>query len=364
MDLEVARAELQTTRRHEGSARPLSDDEVRIQVGSFALTANNITYAVFGDALKYWEFFPAGSPSEAGAGDVAWGRIPVWGFGDVTETTSDSVVVGERLYGYFPMSSELIVRPGRNDERGFTDLAPHRASMAGAYNRYLRVAADPIYRSDREDHQMLLWPLFFTSFVVEDFLVDNDMFGAQQLVISSASSKTAIGTAFQAHSRGDCRVVGLTSGRNAAFVEGLGLYDQVITYDQLEQVAQSDTAYVDIAGDRTLLHALHARLADVLRYSMTVGGTHWDQPSADHGELPGPQPVFFFAPTQIAKRNKDWGPAELDARVGDAWARYSDWADRWVEFVHVSGYDEVVKVYLELLDGQADPRTGIVCSLP
>jgi hypothetical protein len=358
MDLEVDRSELHSTRRHEGPPRPLSEHEARVEIGSFALTANNISYAVFGDALKYWDFFPAG------AGDGSWGRIPVWGFGDVTETTSGAVAVGERLYGYFPMSSELVVSPGRNDERGFTDLAPHRAAMAGAYNRYVRVAADPIYRADREAHQMLLWPLFFTSFVVDDFLVDNDMFGATQVVISSASSKTAIGTAYQAHARGQARVVGLTSARNIGFVEELAVYDQVVAYDQLDQVERVDSAYVDIAGDRTVLHAVHDRLADVLRYSMTVGGTHWDQPLADHGELAGPPPVFFFAPTQIAKRSKDWGSAELDARVGTAWARFSDWADSWVEFIHVSGYDDVVKAYLELLDGQSDPRTGIVCSLP
>ncbi len=233
MDLEVDRRELHTVRRVDRDPGELAEGATRLRVDGFALTSNNITYGVFGDALRYWEFFPP-SPDDRG---IEWGRIPVWGFGEVVESRSGDAIVGERFYGYFPMSSQLDVVPGRSDERGFTDMAEHRAPMAGAYNRYLRVAADPIYRADREDHQMLLWPLFFTSFVVEDFLVDNGLFGADQIVISSASSKTAIGTAFLAHSRGHAEVVGLTSARNRDFVEGLGCYHAVLSYDEIDSLA-------------------------------------------------------------------------------------------------------------------------------
>ena len=51
---------------------------------AFALTTNNITYAVFGAAMQYWDFFPTADP------DV-WGCVPVWGFAEVVETTSDGV---------------------------------------------------------------------------------------------------------------------------------------------------------------------------------------------------------------------------------------------------------------------------------
>ena len=45
---------------------------MRLAIVSFALTANNITYAAFGDAMNYWQFFPV--PGDDGA---AWGCIPV-----------------------------------------------------------------------------------------------------------------------------------------------------------------------------------------------------------------------------------------------------------------------------------------------
>jgi hypothetical protein len=70
--------------------------EALLAVESFALTANNLTYALMGDSAHYWDFFPA---------DAGWGRIPVWGFGRVVSPTTSGLSPGERLYGYFPMST-------------------------------------------------------------------------------------------------------------------------------------------------------------------------------------------------------------------------------------------------------------------
>lgn len=355
MIIEVERKELSEVQVHDRPSPALADDRARIRVDRFALTSNNITYAVFGEAMQYWNFFPAEDPG-------TFGVVPVWGFGEVVESTSDACTVGERFYGYFPMASELIVEPGRSDAHGFFDIASHRAPMAGTYNRYVRCATDPVYRSDREVQQMLLYPLFFTSFLIDDLLADNRDFEANQLIVSSASSKTAIGVAYLAHRR-DARVVGLTSARNHAFVDGLGVYDQVLDYEHVARVDAEPGAYVDIAGDRDVLHAVHTGSGDLLRYSMTVGATHWDHEPEVHADLPGPAPAFFFAPAQITKRNEDWGPEELARRMAAAWTDYSTWTDGWLEPRSASGATEVVSAYRELLHGSADPRTGFVCSL-
>ena len=243
----------------------------------------------------------------------------MWGFGEVVESRSSNTEVGERLYGYYPMSSELVINPGRADGRGLADVAPHRADMASAYSRYVRCGTDPLYRADREDHQMLLYPLFFTSFLIDDFLLDNGGFGADQIVVSSASSKTAIGVAYLARQRG-ARVVGLTSVANRAFTESLDVYDEVHAYDDVENLAVSPSVYVDIAGNRDVLYAVHRHLRGVLGHSMTVGGTHWNhQADLPTAEVPAPAPVVFFAPAQISKRTMEWGTDELDRRLGAAW---------------------------------------------
>src|SRR4249920_1934332 len=72
-----------------------ADGEALLRVDTFALTANNVTYAVLGDFLQYWKFFPG---SEEG-----WGRVPVWGFADVVASRAEGVEEGARLWGYLPM---------------------------------------------------------------------------------------------------------------------------------------------------------------------------------------------------------------------------------------------------------------------
>ena len=358
MNLEVARKELSRVRVDRSEAPALGVGQVRLRIEGFALSTNNITYAVYGDVLRYWEFFPPtpGSRDE-------WGRIPVWGFAEVVETRSPDTESGERLFGYYPMSSELVIDAGRADERGVSDVAPHRAEMAGAYSRYVRCATDPVYRADREDHQMLLYPLFFTAFVIDDFLVDNESFRSGQIVVSSASSKTAIGVAHLARRRG-ARVVGLTSPGNRAFVEDIDVFDEVHTYDDIEQVDVTPSVYIDITGDRDVLYAVHRRLDGVLGHSMTGGGTHWAHHAAVAAvDVPPPAPVFFFAPSQIAKRTREWGRGELDRRMGSACDHFDVWVDGWIDFRHAQGPDGVTDVYHQLLAGHPDPRAGYICSL-
>jgi hypothetical protein len=210
---------------------------------------------------------------------------------------------------------------------------------------------------------MVLWPLFFTSFLIDDFLNDNAFFSAEAVVVSSASSKTAIGTAFLLHHRPAIEVIGLTSARNVAFVEGLGVYDRVVPYDDINELGKERTAFVDIAGNADVRAAVHHAYGERLAHSMLVGATHWDLPRAPAAELPGPAPSFFFAPDQIGKRTKEWGRAGLDDRATDAWRHFAEFSDGWIQIRHGSGPDAVQSAYLELVEGRSDPAVGYVLSL-
>jgi Protein of unknown function (DUF2855) len=356
MDFEVNRADIHEFRVVDEDTPELAPGHALLRVDRFALTTNNITYAVMGDALKYWDFFPSADP------DV-WGRIPVWGFADVVDSANDDVASGARVYGYLPASTHLVVTPGRVDPRGFVDTAPHRASLPGAYNGYRRVDTDTSEDPAYEDHRLVLWPLFFTSFLIDDFLDDNVFFSAEAVVVSSASSKTAIGTAFLLHHRPAIEVIGLTSARNVAFVEGLGVYDRVVPYDDIDELGKERPAFVDIAGNADVRAAVHHAYGDRLAHSMLVGATHWDLPGAPAAELPGPVPSFFFAPDQIGKRTKEWGRAGLDDRATDAWRHFAEFSDGWIQIRHGSGPDAVQSAYLELVEGRSDPAVGYVLSL-
>jgi hypothetical protein len=343
-DFLVARTDLRQAKVAPAAPHDLAEGEARLAIERFALTANNITYAVFGDAMRYWDFFPA---------PEGWGRVPVWGHATVEASNHPELAVGQRFYGYYPMSTHLTVTP-RRTRTGFADAAPHRADLPPVYNQYRAAAPSPL-----DDHQALLQPLFITGFLIEDFLDENDLFGARSVVLTSASSKTAISLAFQLKQRGKARVVGLTSARNAAFVAGLGFYDQVVTYDAVTDAPiEAPAVLVDFAGDAPLRRAVHERFGEALAYSCVVGGTHWEAGPSGGDRLPGPKPIFFFAPDRIRKRAADWGPGGLDERHDAAWAPFVADATRWMTVRHGVGPAAVAEVYQAVLEGRAGPEAG------
>ncbi len=370
IDFLVRKAQLGTTRLRTHPQSPLADGQVRVRIDQFALTSNNITYAAMGDAMQYWRFFPVPT-DEADSAD--WGRIPVWGFGTVQASSCSDIAVGERLYGYFPMANQVDLTPGRVTAGSFMDSAPHRAGLHSVYNQYMRCAVDPFYTADTEDLQALLRPLFITSWLIDDFLADNDFFGATAdptqpglMLLSSASSKTAYGTAFQLAQRGGIEVVGLTSPGNVAFCESLGCYHRVLTYDQLGQIAADAPAiFVDFAGNAAFRKALHTHCKN-LKFSSSIGATH----VADMGggkDLPGPKATLFFAPAQIKKRSAEWGAQALGQRLVQSWlaftAAVSHPGQAWLQVQQHSGPDAVLAAYHQVLEGKGDPRVGHILSL-
>ncbi len=269
--------------------------------------------------------------------------------------------MGERLYGYWPMSTHVVLDAGRVTAGGFVDEAPHRADLPPIYNQYTRSSADPVHTREREPRVALFRPLFTTSFLLDDFLAEEADFGARQVVLSSASSKTALGLAFLRRARGGVEMIGLTSPRNADFVRGTGYYDRVVDYGAVADLPDAPTVFVDFAGDGTVLESVHRHFGDRLRFSSQVGVTHWEQMSAPAG-LPGPAPVFFFAPDRGQKRIQEWGPAEFQRRVGEATARFLD-STRWLRVVEGRGPTAVERVYRAMVDGAIDPAEGHILTL-
>ncbi len=91
--------------------------------------------------------------------------------------------------------------------------------------------------------------------------------------------------------------------------------------------------------------------------------THWTQMAHGTGNLEGPSPVLFFAPDRIKKRGADWGTAQLDQNVAEAWAPFAQWASGWLRVDRISSEDDIQRAYLELLDGKVDPTAGTIADL-
>ncbi len=354
-DFLVKRDDLRECRVAEGDAPEIDSGQALLRVATFGLTANNVTYAVMGEAMSYWDFFPAAD---------GWGRLPMWGFAEVERSNAENVEPGTRLYGYLPSSSHLVVTPTAAGEGGFVDGSPHRSALPSAYHGYLATAADSFYRADTEAMQMLLRPLFFTSFLIDDQIADEGLSAHGPIVVSSASSKTAIAAAFLLAQRQEVELVGLTSPRNAQFVEGLGIYDRTVAYDAIESLDRAPATFVDIAGDGAVRRAVHEHYGDQLVYSMAVGVTHWEDLQAGAGELPGPPPTLFFAPDRVTKRSEDWGRTEMEDRVAGAWHPFCEWVGSWLEPIPGEGFEAVRDAYLDVLEARVEPARAHVLTLP
>ncbi|MEV4511021.1 DUF2855 family protein [Dactylosporangium sp. NPDC049525] len=347
----VARADLAQTTIVEGPVPDLADGAALLRVDRVGMTANNVTYAVLGEAMRYWEFFP---PSPRGL-TVDLGLVPLWGFAEVAASTVPGVEAGQRVYGYLPPASHLMVRPVRVDDTGFRDGAPHRAELPSPYNAYRLTTGDAAYRADQEDLLILFRPLFFTSFMLADQFLDHDCYGAAQLLLSSASSKTAYAAAFELRGRGP-RVIGLTSPGNVAFTESLGCYDQVLPYDAITTLDPVPTAYLDLSGAPGTRAAVREHLGDRLVRDVAVGLTSQVPNAGAAGEV-------FFAPTQMRKRTADWGRDGLDRRFSAAWHRFAEAVTAWVDVEPGHGPEGLCDAWLDVLAGRTAPRVGRVVQL-
>ena len=368
LQFQVRKDQLASTRLVEATDLPLAEGQLRVHIAQFAFTSNNISYAAFGDAMNYWQFFPVAPDADA----TAWGCIPVWGFADVVQSLHAGVAVGERLYGYWPMASHALLQPVKLSQASFSDGAPHRAALHPVYNQYQRCSADAFYTASSEPQQALLRPLYLTAWLIDDFLTDNQFFGSSGdgqrgvMLLSSASSKTAYATAALLARRPEVEVVGLTSAANLAFCQSLGCYSRVLRYEQLDNLpAETPCVYVDFAGNGALRQAVHTRFGR-LAYSCSIGGTHVTQ-LAGARDLPGPKATLFFAPAQVKKRSADWGPAGLNQRLLTSWRDFlaainaSD--PPWLAVHEHQGAEAVAAAYALVLGGQGDARQGHMLSL-
>ena len=340
--------------------------ETLLKIDHFGFTANNVTYAVAGDTLKYWNFFPASGNESS---DTEMGIIPVWGFADVVESNADELPVGDRLFGYFPPAEYLIIEPDNVKSHSVVDNSEHRRELPPLYNRYQRVLSDPSYNPKLDAARMLLGPLQLTSYCLWDAMQDNDWYGAKQVIVASASSKTSLGLAIALSDDDNApKSIGLTSANNKAFVESLGYYDQVIAYEDVEVElgdAATPTVIVDMSGNLGLIATLHGYFGDAMQKTLKVGLTHWDELNNSDAKqnINNERSEFFFAPGHVQKRYKDWGPGEFDKRSRGFMQKAATETMAWMDINLLDGLTELEGIYDDVCNGKVSPKTGIVVKL-
>jgi hypothetical protein len=368
--LEIRRASIGDAEVHTVPAEELLDGQIRLRVDRFAVTANNVSYAGAGDMLGYWDFFPSSDPT-------TWGRVPAVGYAEIVESRHAELPVGGRYHGWFPMA-ETVTFTATATRDGFRDDGAHRQAHAPIYRSYTRTDLDPFDdpAPDGEDRHALLRVLLLTGFLADEFFADSGgatadgaapYFGAEQVIVLSASSKTAIGFSQRAANRDGLAVVGLTSAANAEFVRSLGCYDSVVTYDAIDDaetgLSLADSVVIDMAGNPDVLAAVHHRLGDRIRHSMMIGKSHHDAvPTTAAGVLPGPAPQFFFAPTELDRLVQGWGAAEYRRRTIEATHEFVDASRAWMTIDQRRGPDGPASAWSSIYGGEVTPDVGVIAS--
>ena len=358
--LQTLKTNLNQTRIVSRNSDEINEDEILLKIERFSFTANNVTYGVAGDTIGYWQFFPA---SENLNGE--WGCIPMWGFAKVVISNNKEIEEGERVFGYFPPAKELAINPIKISSQAFMDGKEHRKELPPVYNNYVRLNGEENYDASMDNIRALLFPLHITAFCLCDALEEKSYEGASQIIIVSASSKTAIGLAQGLADTKDApKVVGLTSKNNAKFVESLGCYDEVISYDDLENVSNDLSVMVDMSGNQSILSTVQESLGDKMLKCITVGMTHWDKAGTAEEALVQAElqerTEFFFAPTHIQKRNNDWGKEGYNERTSIFMNARATQSLEWMQIKEVSGLDNFTQTYKEIVSGNINPNEGII----
>ena len=346
----VDKTDLTQTRVVSKPLPPLGAGEVLVKVDRVAMTANNITYAAIAHLIPYWEFFPW---------DEGWGRLPVWGFGDVVESRAD-LAVSTRLYGFWASSTHLMMKPRVVRPGLVIDAVDHRSPLPAIYNQYVPTDEDPTYSAEAESLTCIFRPLFMTAFSLDELFGAEGFEGASTIAVSAASSKTAWATSHLLAKRDGTRIIGLTSKANRTFVEALGCYDHVITYDSIDDLFdESWTAYLDFAGSRQLRVAVRKAVGPNLLFDLSVGMAHWAETRFAE-VFESPTVTSYSAPSMIQRRSEAIGREEYFRLYAEAWRGFAPHASASVEFVESIGLGALATAYQDTASGTVSLATGLI----
>jgi hypothetical protein len=233
---------------------------------------------------------------------------------------------------------------------------------------------------------MLYRPLFWTSYWCEDWLFSSQYRGAKNVLISSASSKTAFCLAYligKRVARGELsgvRIVGLTSKRNLVFTNSLSLYDEVLDYDSFTSASSLSIAekwlYADVTGNDNLNERVFTHFGSRLVASIALGLTNLSPSSPDASSTNWSTNTFtgassappatleqFFMPEWLAVRRHQLSITQITGLQNRAWKDLMKDCGNWVKMGHVFGGEGVKAAYEDVAKGGLGPDTGLIWSM-
>jgi hypothetical protein len=345
-DLFFRRDDLTASEVRPSVVPPLGAGEVRLAVERLAITNSTACYARLRDSpMRFLDVFPA---------PKGLARVPAWGFARVVESRHPRVMVGGRYFGFLPMSTCHVIRPDVVDG-GLFDATPGRDFLHDWYRVY--ETATP---HELDDRKALLHPLFPASFTLAEFVAEQRVV---DVLITSASSKVAIGLAEELRRRGGVRTIGITSVGHEPFVTGLGRYDCVICYDGISRLAgERQAMLVDLTNSVELIKEVYRVIAGRLAATVLVGFTH-PRVITTAPALADPVPLHFFAPAMEQSQIRREGGQSYRLRYEEAESRFVAGSAAWLAVRRGHGPVALADTLHLALSGDQPPTVGDIVYL-
>lgn len=333
----------------------LSSGAMLVHIERFGFSCNNLASAMAPGVASVWP------QAFAAEGDNL--LLPVWGIAQVVAANNAEYEVDDWIFGCFPMSRYCLLDPSVEPlDRYAIGIDP--LLNPSVENLPVLVNAGPESLNE-VDLQIMLRPLLMAAFMVLEELTESQFWHCQQIIVSCASSKTAMGLSYflqeyfhTATALERPAIIGLTSESKQEFVRTHGHYDRVESYENFRQLDQADTVLMDFSGNFKMQRMLMYYLKERLIHAYALGACHWGE--QDAGEVIT-SCEYFSALDFYYQRQA--GSSDLNTRFQQSWPGASAAFTEWLKPLAVNGPEGVRWVYEQILAGTSQPDVAYLCKL-
>lgn len=348
----------------------LEQGHVLLRIEKFAFSQMNLGYLMKGFTRTFSSYHNFYQAKEEGLY-----RSASWGYATIMESSHPKVEVGTRLYGLMPACAYHanlvggVIPAGKKGEPAVVELTMEGVPYNLRRLQELEVVppsektenADPY----QEDWKILLKEIYTMAFYMdEQLLTETGMINS--VLISCASSKTAMALAYCLRMREMRFVHALTSAEHLEFVKSTDLYHQVYTYEDIQSLPTEHTVvYVDFKCDGEVRQNITLRMGTNLMYNMVVGPAVFQKRMKDQLFEKKAREVIF---DESAWRERRRMVAEVTKTGRNEKLKYSfksfiERMKKHLKLRHISGAEGLTKMYDTIYSNTAPPDEAYICTL-
>jgi len=216
-----------------------------------------------------------------------------------------------------------------------------------------------------EDWRLVLKEIYTMAFYMdENLLVDTGMINS--VIISCASSKTAMALAFCLRMRDMRYVVGLTSREHLDFVRSTDLYHEVYTYDEADALPNNRTiVYMDFKCDGELRQQITLRMGTNLMYNMVLGPAVFQNRMKDQVFEKRAREVLFDESSWRERRRMvaEVTKTGRNEKLKDSFPAFVQRMRQHVKLRRASGGQAFKDMYDAVYSNSASPADAYICTL-